>query len=257
MKHIIGPHHLHYNTLLELFHSAIRIMTTSKSEISAETSARICAHMNFDHAATIHAMVSSNLSYREAARCKIQNAKMTSVTMKEYALSYVLCNGDACAMKEVAVPFDPPLKSSDEVRPRLIQEHHKALVPKFSWLVTDPMMRTLIGACILLGVGTALGQEELAKMIDDTPWATTIVTAIFGTSARFSWLVVASWYFSLAAHTAEAYYTAYLCKTKLKMKTGTILKWFTLNVCVGFPIMSKVLELVAVDTAARTKKKSG
>lgn len=231
-------------------------MTTTKTEISSEASTRICAHMNDDHSATIHAMVVFNLSNREAAHCKIQNAKMTSVSMKEYSISYILCDGNACAMREVAVPFNPPLNSSDEVRPRLVQDHHMALTPKFSWLVTDPLIRMLFGACILLGVGTALGHDELAKRVDDAPWAAAIANAVFGTSARFANLVVGAWYFSLVAHTMEACYTAYLCKTMLKMKTGTTFKWFVLNVCTGFPIMNKVKELVAVDSAARSKKKS-
>mmetsp|Transcript_14676 Transcript_14676/g.31899 ORF Transcript_14676/g.31899 Transcript_14676/m.31899 type:complete len:233 (+) Transcript_14676:125-823(+) len=231
-------------------------MTAAKTEISPESSARICTHMNDDHAATLHAMVVFNLSNREAAHCKVQNAKMMSIGMKEYSISYILCDGDACAMKEITVPFDPPLISSAEARPRLVQDHHKALIPKFTWLVTDPLMRILFGACILLGVGTALGQEELGSRIDDTPWASAIVTAVFGTSARFAKLVVGAWYFSLVAHTMEAFYTAYLCKTMLKMKTGTTFKWFVLNVCTGFPIMNKVQELVTVDSAARSKKKS-
>ncbi|KAL7548742.1 hypothetical protein ACHAWF_012006 [Thalassiosira exigua] len=230
-------------------------MTTSKAEISSEASKRICAHMNYDHAATIHAMVTSKLSNREAMRCKVQNAKMTAVSMKEYSLSYVLCDGDACAMKKIKIPFVPPLNSSDEVKVRLVQEHHKAMAPNFMWLITDPLMRTLFGACMLLGVGTALGQEELAKKVDGLPWAASIVTAIFGNCSRFARLVIGLWYFSLAVHTLEAFYTAYLCKKVLKMKSITTLQWFALNVCTGFPIMNKVKELVAVDCAARSTKK--
>lgn len=225
-------------------------------EISKETSARICAHMNDDHRATIHAMVISNLSNHEAFRCKVQNAKMNSVNMSEYSISYVLCDGHNCAMREIAIPFEPPLISSKDVRPRLIEEHHKALTPRLSWLVTNPLMRMLFGACLLLGIGTLLGQEELAKRVDDTPWANFIVRIIFGNSTNFAKLVIGVFYFSLAAHTVEAYYTAYLCKSVLKMKKGTILKWFMLNVCVGFPVMNTVQELVAVDKAARDKKKS-
>lgn len=212
--------------------------------------------VDLDHAATMHAIVVSNLSNREAAHCKVQNAKMTSVSMKEYCLSYVLCDGDACAMKEVAVPFDPPLNSSSEVRPRLVADHHRAMTPKFTWLITDPLMRMLFGACILLGVGTSLGREELAARVDGTAWATSVVTAVFGTSARFAKLVVGSWYFSLVAHTTEAFYTAYLCKRILKLKTWTTFQWFVLNVCTGFPIMNKIRELVDVDKAARSQRKS-
>ena len=117
-------------------------------------------------------------------------------------------------------------------------------------------MRLLFGVCMLLGVGTALGQDELSTKIDNTPWANAIITSIFGTSTLFAKLVVGSWYFSLIAHTMEACYTAYLCKTVLKTKMGTTIKWFLLNVAVGYPIMNKVRELVNVDNAARTKKKS-
>ena len=213
--------------------------------------------MNDDHAATVHAVVISNLSSREAALNKVKNAKMTSVNMDCYSISYVLCVSDSCAMKEIAIPFNPPLKSSEEMRPRLVRDHHMALTPRFTWLVTDPIARMLFGACILLGVGTALGQEELANRIDDTPWATAIVTAVFGTSTLFAQLVVGAWYFSIVAHTMEGFYVAYLCKTTtLKMKTWPTIKWFALCVCTGFPIMNRVRELVAVDNAARSKKKS-
>ena len=229
---------------------------TSDTEITPETSNGICTHMNIDHAATLHAMALSSLSNQDAFRCKVQNVKMQSVTMKEYTLSFTVCDGDACAMKDITIPFIPALTSSNEVRKRLIEDHHRALSPKLSWLITDPIMRLLFGACLLLGVGTALGQDEVSTKIDNTPWANTIVTSIFGSSTLFAKLVVISWYFSLIAHTMEAFYTAYLCKTVLKTKMGTTIKWFLLNVAVGYPIMNKVRELVNVDNAARTKKKS-
>ena len=94
--------------------------------ISPETSSRICAHMNDDHAHTCHAIViSSATSGRETG--KVQHAKMTSVSMTGYSLSFVLCDGDACAMKEITIPFVPPLNSPDQVRPRLIDDHHRAI----------------------------------------------------------------------------------------------------------------------------------
>ena len=227
---------------------------TMTEGITPEASKRIASHMNDDHAATIHALVTATLSGSDA-RCKVQNCRMKSVSLTEYTLSYVLCDGDACSMKKVAVPFKPPLASAGMVRPALIAEHHRALQPKFSWLITDPIMRMLFGACILLGVGTALGQAELASRINDTPWASSIVTTAFGSAEFFAKVVIGSWYVSLVAHGLEAVYTAYLCKRTLKMDVMTTLKWFLLNVCTGFPIINKVKELVAVDTAARANKK--
>ena len=113
---------------------------TSDTEITPETSNRICTHMNIDHAATLHAMALSSLSNQDAFRCKVQNVKMQSVTMKEYTLSFTVCDGDACAMKDITIPFIPALTSSNEVRKRLIEDHHRALSPKLSWLITDPIM---------------------------------------------------------------------------------------------------------------------
>jgi len=212
--------------------------------------------MNEDHAAAPHAMVLSNLSSHEAFRCKVQNATMKSVSLSEYTIKYILCDGEACMQNELVIPFDPPLQSVKEVRSHLIEHHHKALQPKVSWLLTDPLMRMLFGACILLGVGTLMGQDELVNKIDSTSWASSVVTT-FGTSTFFAKLVTVSFYFSLFAHTMEACYTSYLCKTVLKMKSWTIFKWFTLNVCVGFPIMNKIKEYVEVDNSARSKKKKG
>lgn len=228
------------------------------TEISPDVSKRICAHMNDDHAATLHATVLARLP-QTSARGTVQNAKMTFVTMQEYSISYVVCDGSACAMKTVSVPFEPPLKSSGEVRVRLIQDHHRALAPRFSWLLSDPLIRTLFGVCVLLGVGTALGREELSRRVDGAPWATAVIAAVFGRergSARFARLVVGSWYVTLLSHTLEACYTAYLCKTVLKMKTGTACQWFVLTVSSGVPIMNKIRELVAIDRAARSNDKS-
>lgn len=234
--------------------------TTKADEVSDAASARICSHMNSGHAATVHAMVLSHLPPRtEAASrgAKVQNARMTSVSLGGYSLSYVACDGDACSMNELTVPFDPPLTSAAEVKPRLVRDHHAAFAPRATWLVSDPAMRTLFGACLLLCAGTALGREGLARRVGEAPpWAAAIVATVFGTPARFADLVVGFGYFTLFAHAAEACCTAYLCKVSLKMKTGTTIKWFVLNVCVGFPIMMKVMELVAVDRAARSKAKS-
>ena len=50
-------------------------------------------------------------------------------------------------------------------------------------------------------------------------------------------------------------YTAYLCKRILKLKAITTMKWFALNACVGFPIMNKAKELVAINSASKSKRK--
>ena len=84
-------------------------------EITPETSKRICSHMNEDHAATVHAMCASTLSGRDS-RLKLTNARMKSVSLGGYELSFVLCDGDMCAMRTASVPFAPKLASGREIR---------------------------------------------------------------------------------------------------------------------------------------------
>jgi hypothetical protein len=228
--------------------------SNSEAEISSATSASICTHMNDDHAAKIHARVAFQLSSWESAKYKVKNVKMVSVTMREYIISFVMCSGEACQVKKLAIPFNPPLNSSAEVSSRLVEDYNRALIPKFTWIITDPLMRMLFGACILLGIGTILGQQELVSRVNETPWARSIVNFVFGTPTLFAKLVTRAWYFALIAHTMEASYTAYLCKTFLEMNAVTTMKWFVLNVCTGFPIMNKVKELHAIDCAARLLK---
>lgn len=54
-------------------------------------------------------------------------------------------------------------------------------------------MHMLFGACLFLGIGTALGQEELVTTIDENQWARSIVYLI-------------SLYFSLSVHMLDAVY---------------------------------------------------
>ena len=221
--------------------------------ITPATSDRICSHMNEDHASTCHAIVLESLSAHQSQRCSVKNARMKSIDLTGYSLTFVLCDGSSCSMESVRIPFDPPLKSAAEARTRLVLAHRRALSPKVAWLVIDPVMRTIFGVCILLGTGTFIGREDLTALVDVTPWAHSLVQTFFGSSSFFARCVIWSWYFSLAAHTIEAVYTAYLCKTKLKLGTLTTMKWFLLNVVVGFPIMRKVTEFVSVDRDAKLK----
>lgn len=229
------------------------------TEIPPDVAKRICAHVNEDHAPTVYATVLYSRRSNEAARgSKVQNARMTYLTLQEYSISYVVCDGDACTMKSVTIPFDPPLKSAGEVRTLFLQWRHTVLAPEFSWLVSDQRMRTVFGVCLLLGLGAAMGREGLSQLVDASSWATAIVTRVFGSedgSARFAGFVVASWHFCLVVHILEACYTAYLCKTVLKIKTGPTLQWFVLNVATGLLAVNKVRELVAVDRVVRGKSR--
>lgn len=222
--------------------------------IDEATNVRICSHMNDDHAVTIHAMVRASLSGREAQR-KITNPKMKSVSEKGYTLSYVLCDGDLCEMRTTDVPFQPPLASADEIRPRLIQDHHKALEPKFGWIIKEPLILAIIVICVAMGLAThALGSEKLSALIESFPKIESTVSAVFGSPSTFATLVAKAWYFSVVAHGAEAVYVAYQCRVTLKTTPVAAFKWFILTCCAGFPVTRKATELFEVASKGGKKK---
>lgn len=136
-------------------------------DISDEASARICKHMNIDHAVTVHAMAIESLPWKERG-IHIDNAQMKSVSLGGYNLTFVLCNGDQCEMRSPAVSFSPPLlTSADQVKKRLIEIHHSVLSPKMYWLVTDPMALAILVVCFGLGYATyVIGEDNLASHVE-------------------------------------------------------------------------------------------
>jgi hypothetical protein len=97
-----------------IHHYPVDQLSSAMSDvISDDTSKRMCAHMNVDHAASVHGMVLSCIQRKGAA---ISDAKMVSISMEGCQLKYVACKGDVCEMNNVFMPFDPPLKSVKESR---------------------------------------------------------------------------------------------------------------------------------------------
>ena len=115
-------------------------------EISKTTSDRVCKHMNEDHGVTIYAIMRSVLGWKS----KIQGCKLKSITPSHCVISYVECNGDVCSMMEKQVPLNPPIQSPSQIRPRLVELHHKVMAPDlwhcifaqpFDKNISSPFMR--------------------------------------------------------------------------------------------------------------------
>jgi len=207
--------------------------------------------MNADHAATVHAMVQSSCP----SKGKVSNARMKRVRLDVCELSYVLCDGALCEMRTGEVKFAPPLSSAKDARPRLIEEHHKALSPRIGWLFADFFTIFILAICLLLGFAThVVGTKEVVESISNRPLVDSMISSVFGSARTFGRWVEGGWYFAIVAHVAEGIYAAYLCKTKLKTKVWTAFQWFLLTCSVGWPITSRVVELVEVDRKAREGK---
>mmetsp|Transcript_16874 Transcript_16874/g.24722 ORF Transcript_16874/g.24722 Transcript_16874/m.24722 type:complete len:214 (-) Transcript_16874:154-795(-) len=202
--------------------------------ISPTVSARICKHMNEDHAATIHAMVLSSLESRgdKNVMSKIKDAQMTSVTLSCYHLKYLVCDKKVCSMQKLSVNFVPPMQSPDEARMRLIEEHHRVLSPQLLWLATDIMARVIVVLCTVLGYCNYFVFRQTEPAVS------------------YSFLA------AIGIHFLEALFVVYLCRTNLKLKLGATLKWFVLVCCAGYPMTSRVTALVKVDYESKMNKKA-
>mmetsp|Transcript_7271 Transcript_7271/g.21464 ORF Transcript_7271/g.21464 Transcript_7271/m.21464 type:complete len:117 (-) Transcript_7271:213-563(-) len=84
-------------------------MPVPKDELD-KMSARVCAHMNADHADSCVAWARYYARLADAA-----SAEMTAVTPEGWALTVTMRDGSA---KSVVVPYDPPLAAAKDVRKR-------------------------------------------------------------------------------------------------------------------------------------------
>jgi len=92
-------------------------MPVPKDELD-KMSARVCAHMNADHADSCVAWARYYARLADAA-----SAEMTAVTPEGWALTVTMRDGSA---KSVVVPYDPPLAAAKDVRKCAVAMHFAA-----------------------------------------------------------------------------------------------------------------------------------
>jgi hypothetical protein len=207
--------------------------------------------MNADHASSVYGMVLESATEKRGVH--ISEAKMKSVALEGCTFSYVVCCGDRCEMKTSELKFRPPLRSASEVKVRLIQIHHQVLSPKVHWLVTDPVPVIVIIAIALLGFGTYGfgGRDGLTDAIESEKRLNEAVVGFLGSAETFASLTVFFWYIAMVAHLLEGCYVAYHCIKTLKLHLGSTMLWFYMVLCTGYPIASRLLEFVKIQTSAQ------
>jgi len=220
--------------------------------VSPETSKRVCQHMNEDHAVSVFAMAKAakNLP-RDVV---VTEAHMKKVTLHGCQIRALSCHGDMCTSNEVEYPFDPPLKSSAELRPRLVAIHRKVCGPKAIWLINKPLALTILVTCASLGYGSVfMSHKELTGTIEDKKELNNFLSLIFGSAQNFATMVSFSFYFSVIAHALEGLYAAFYSRKALKLPWTTALQWFALVLLVGYPIMSEFQQMMKVKRAQKPK----
>jgi Protein of unknown function (DUF2470) len=220
-------------------------------DVTEETSTRVCTHMNDDHAVSVYAMARRIAPLDPGF--KVSEARMKKVTLDGCRIQVVACRHDLCQVHTVHYPFDPPLKSSAELRPRLVAIHHRVCEPHLVWLVRKPLAVIILAMMAILTYCTiGLGASELRTLVEaDHEGLARIVTVLFGSPKIFSVLVRASFYFGHTAHAAEAVYGLYECRHTLKLKWLPSLQWAFMIALTGYPVLVELQSLVAV---ARRKK---
>lgn len=219
------------------------------NEISADVSARICSHMNDGHSSSVHAMaiasqksdVTSNYNNNWTS---IKNAQMTSVSLKSYKMSYVKCDGDMCSTEENEVLFDAVLLKPAGVKPQLIAEHHKALTPKLSWMVTDQDNFTVSSFLALGLMYCALTSAAIEPILPDDMISMLI---FLGKDTNTKLYVERLVIFIILCHFLEGFFVVYLCKSKLKVGNLATGKWFLLVLATGFYTTKTLWFLVRLD----------
>mmetsp|Transcript_10218 Transcript_10218/g.13335 ORF Transcript_10218/g.13335 Transcript_10218/m.13335 type:complete len:254 (+) Transcript_10218:14-775(+) len=227
--------------------------------ISDKASDRICKHMNDDHPASVYGMALSTLTWnQERQGGEIKNCQLRSVSSEGYKISYVICNGDMCDMRDITVLFETPLKSSSEVRPRLIEIHHEVLLPKFSWLMSNSITFTAVLLFVMLSVGySVIGEVNIPSFVEQLEYlvgldTSAIIDPIFGSASSFGTVVKWSYYVTVIFHIIEALVAVYWCKKILKLKTKATAQWALIIYIAGWLIGYRLFKFV---TLQKNKKK--
>lgn len=224
-------------------------MAAADSIITPETSKRICKHMNEDHLVSVYGMA---LRCLERPGWILQDCQMQKISAKGCEFRAVLCSGKLCQLENVTYPFNPPLDSSAEARPRLVAIHKRVCRPNWKWLFA-PLPVFLIFMTIFLFYCMYIGLDQVENIIIEDEATSQFVAMVFGTPKIFTTMVWGGFWFLVVAHMSEASYAAYQCQFALKFGVITSLEWFIATALVGFPMLGHLLEFVS---ASRKNQKS-
>ena len=228
-------------------------MASSKSEptISEETSQRICAHMNEDHAVSVFAMAKRSV---KLGGYSISKAILKKVTMEGCQLQVMLCRGDACRVERPMYPFTPPLRDPSEVRSRLIAVHHEACRP-VAWFTNPLAVFIVSGIVCLVGCNLYLGSAGMLQWIEADEYRKETIRQLFGgDERRLIGIVRVLFYITIIAHMVESTYAAYHSKMSLKFSKSTTFAWYVSVLIGGFVPLQEFLELLYIDRACKRAK---
>lgn len=197
----------------------------SSQSISNETSNRICAHMNEDHAVSVYAMAKSKVVL-PGRQWKISDAFLKKVTMEGCHIQVILCHAMLCQDVKLIYPFDPPLAHPSQVRSRIIAIHQEVCTPRSVY--KDPIFLVIFFCFGGLAWGTLYNGTK-------------------GMSPLFSKAVHVGFYLTVLMHSVFAAYISYLSRKTLTLSVSGTTAWFAAVFLSGFKAAVEFRELVEVD----------
>jgi len=229
----------------------------SSNEISAETSNRVCAHMNEDHAVSVYAMAKRKLTWPPGGskKWKITDAILKSVSLEGCQIQVVMCSGDLCQVQLFTYPFDPPLKDGAELRPRMVAIHQEVCRPSWKAIWGQPMAIIIVVVYAMFGYCTLVyGIDDLTESIENSTSLNSLISSIFTSTHVFTGLVRFGFYATSVAHAVETLYAVYQSR-KLKFSASTTFAWALQIAASGLCATSQFLELLRVDRKSKEAKK--
>lgn len=228
------------------------------SEITPETSKRVCKHMNEDHALSVYAMAKRKLSSlpKDGGKWKISEASLLSVSMEGCLMQVVFCRGDLCQVQKVTYPFEPRLKHASELRPRLVSIHQEVCKPHFTsiWL-TSPIASII--AIVFAGstyCALVLGLDRLTANIENSARFHSLISTCFGSANNFALLVGFVFFFTFSAHALEAL-SVVIKGQALKFSATTTAAWVLQVAVAGFPVFQQFRELHDMNSKSKAAGK--
>jgi len=228
------------------FQSFDRDFEVQKSMIDEDYGKKLGKEVTNQHPLVVFAMAKSTIQI--GSGFEMTSLAVTAVRKDGCEISVTLCRGDLCETKKSFYNFNPPLKSIDELNGRMMSDvRSRACTPNPLWLVTDPLALLILIFCGLLAYGTYIGVEDMTDAFVQAPRLERTISAIFGTPRTFSYLICASFWFSIVAHGFEAVVALHYATRSLKLGIGPASLWGIMIFLVGYPIFSRLQELVSIE----------
>lgn len=184
------------------------------------------------------------VSYVAHAQCKartgrdkIETARMASIDSKGMKISYIVQG--IREEKEIHIPFEPPLSSEEDIRPRLIQLK-KAAEEELN-ISPVPTVQTFRLPAAVIPICFMILQLYMTTIAPDDSWYGWLRDAVGGwRTIKFLWI------FTVTAHIGEALYAALLCR-RFNTSFGIGAAWTFGVLCVGAPVWIELKRLARLS----------